>query len=202
MSVRSEAFGQGYAPTAVDAFGIWLSSRRIHKAVGSFRGIALADVGCGYHAAFTRSVLPLVASAIVTDVALAPELKGLAKVTAIEGQLPGALGAVADGSVDAVICNNVIEHLWQPVETLAACRRMTRRGGVVFVNVPNWRGKWFLEFSAFRLGLSPADEMNDHKMYYGKRDLWPLLVRAGFRPQEIAVGAHKFTLNTYAVCRV
>ena len=202
MSVRSEAFGQGYTPTAVDAFGIWLSSRRIRKAVGSFRGIALADVGCGYQAAFTRSVLPLLASAIVTDVALAPDLMGLAKVTAIEGQLPGALASIADASVDAVICNNVIEHLWQPVETLAACRRMTRRGGVVFVNVPNWRGKWFLEFSAFRLALSPADEMNDHKMYYGKRDLWPLLVRAGFRPQEIAIGTHKLGLNTYAVCRV
>lgn len=202
MSARSEAFGQDYTPTAVDAFGIWLSGRRIHKAVGSFRGIALADIGCGYQAAFTRSVLPLLAKAMLVDVALAPDLKGLPKVTAIEGQLPGALASIAEASVDAVICNNVIEHLWQPAETLAACRRMTRPGGVVFVNVPNWRGKWFLELSAFRLGLSPAAEMNDHKMYYGRRELWPLLVRAGFRPQQIAVGTHKFGLNTYAVCGV
>jgi hypothetical protein len=44
--------------------------------------------------------------------------------------------------------------------------------------------------------------MNDHKMYYAPRDLWPLLVRAGFLPQHIALGTHKFGLNTYAVCRV
>ena len=45
------------------------------------------------------------------------------------------------------------------------------------VNVPSWRGKRFLELSAFRLGLSPAEEMDDHKRYYDPRDLWPLLVR-------------------------
>ena len=41
-----------------------------------------------------------------------------------------------------------------------------RRGGVCLVNVPSWRGKRFLEFSAFRLGLSPAEEIDDHKTYY------------------------------------
>ena len=66
-------------------------------------------------------------------------------------------------------------------------RRILRPGGVCLVNVPSWRGKWFLELSAFRLGLSPADEMNDHKTYYDPRDLWPMLVRAGFRPQDIQV---------------
>ena len=44
--------------------------------------------------------------------------------------------------------------------------------------------------------------MNDHKMYYDPKDLWPLLVRAGFIPQNIRIGTHKFGLNSYAVCRV
>ena len=43
--------------------------------------------------------------------------------------------------------------------------------------------------------------MEDHKMYYDPRDLWPLLVRAGFRPSHIRVFRHKFRLNTFAVCR-
>ncbi len=201
-SMRAESFGQGYRPTLVDNFGIWLSSRKIRRAFGSFRALALADIGCGYEATFTRSVLPELARAVVVDLALSPDLKREPKVTTIEGRLPDALGAIPDASLDAVVCNNVVEHLWEPVATLAACRRITRAGGTVFLNVPNWRGKWFLEFSAFTLGLSPAIEMNDHKMYYATRDLWPLLVRAGFLPQNITVGTHKFGLNTYAVCRV
>jgi hypothetical protein len=68
--------------------------------------------------------------------------------------------------------------------------------------VPSWLGKRALEFSAFRLGLSPAEEMDDHKYYFDPKDLWPLLVRAGFRPSNIRCFRHKFRLNTFAICRV
>jgi hypothetical protein len=73
---------------------------------------------------------------------------------------------------------------------------------VALINVPTWLGKRFLELSAFRFGLSPAEEMNDHKRYYDPRDLWPMLVAAGWRPSEIRIRRHKFGLNTFAVCRV
>jgi hypothetical protein len=43
--------------------------------------------------------------------------------------------------------------------------------------------------------------MNDHKMYYDPRELWPCLVRAGFRPRDIQCRRHKFGLNTFAACR-
>ena len=63
------------------------------------------------------------------------------------------------------------------------CRRVLAPGGVLIVNVPTWAGKRLLELSAFRLGLSPASRWTTTSMYYGRRDLWPLLVRAGFRPE-------------------
>ena len=44
--------------------------------------------------------------------------------------------------------------------------------------------------------------MNDHKRYYDPRDLWPMLVEAGFVPSDIRCRRHKFGLNTFAVCRV
>ena len=72
----------------------------------------------------------------------------------------------------------------------------------MLLNVPTWRGKRALELSAFRLGLSPAEEMDDHKWYFDPRDLWLMLVRAGFRPSEIRCHRHKFGLNTFAACRV
>ena len=201
-AVRSQAYGQGYRLTPVDKFGLWLSTRKLRAVLPSLKGLKIADVGCGYNASFVRSVLADVGRATVVDVALADDLKQNGKLQAIEGALPDALRAVPDGALDLVLCNNVIEHLWEPLATLREVHRIMAPGGCAFVNVPSWRGKWFLEFSAFRLGTSPPSEMNDHKMYYDPKDLWPLLVRAGFIPQNIRIGTHKFGLNSYAVCRV
>ena len=47
----------------------------------------------------------------------------------------------------------------------------------------------------------PESEMDDHKMYYDTRDLWPLLVQAGFRPSRLRCFPHKLGLNTFAVCK-
>lgn len=199
---RDASFGEGGDLTLVDRVGVWLSGRQIRRHVRSFAGLTIADVGCGYEATFARQVLSQVDRAVLLDVSLDPELKAVSKVEAIEGVLPGSLGGVGDASVDVALCTSVLEHLWEPQQALAEMRRILRPGGTCLVNVPSWRGKWFLELSAFRLGLSPADEMNDHKTYYDPRDLWPMLVRAGFRPQDIKVHRHKFGLNTFAACRV
>ncbi len=80
--------------------------------------------------------------------------------------------------------------------------RILAPGGTCIVNVPSWIGKRLLELAAFRLSVSPRDEMDDHKRYYDPRDLWPMLVRAGFKPSMIRCHRHKFGLNTSAVCRV
>jgi 2-polyprenyl-3-methyl-5-hydroxy-6-metoxy-1,4-benzoquinol methylase len=199
--LRNRAYGQDHALTAVDRFGVWLSSRRVRRTVGSFSGLRVVDIGCGYHATVARALLPEVASMTLLDVAVSPVLRRHPKVHAIEGRLPEALGELEDGSQDLVICNSVLEHLWEPVETLREVWRILAPGGMALVNVPSWGGKRYLEFSAFRLGMSPADEMQDHKAYYDPRDLWPLLVRAGFSPRDIRCARHKFGLNTFAACR-
>jgi SAM-dependent methyltransferase len=201
VEIRHNSYGQTRAPTLVDRFGVWLSALRIRKYVRDFSGLRVGDVGCGYNASFTRTILDRVAGAVLVDVALAPELKRHARVTAIEGKLPAALDALPDGSLDVIMCVSVLEHLSEPERALAAFKRLCAPDGVVLLNVPSWRGKWFLEFAAFRLGVAPADEMDDHKMYYDPRDLWPLLIRAGFRPSRTRVFTHKFGLNTFAVCR-
>lgn len=199
--VRQRAFGQNYQPTLVDRFGVWLSARQIRRYTGSLTGRQLGDFGCGYQAAFVRSTLDALDKAVLVDLALAEDLKSHPKVTALEGVLPHALALVPSASLDIVLCNSVLEHLWNPLELLRECFRIVRRGGICLFNVPSWRGKRFLEFSAFRLGLSPKDEMDDHKAYYDVEDLWPLLVRAGFLPSNIRCFSHKFGLNTFAVCR-
>jgi SAM-dependent methyltransferase len=198
---RARSFGEGYRPTLVDRFGVWLSARQIRRHVPHFHGQRLGDFGCGFHAAFARTVLDEVASAVLADVSLAPELRTHPRVTALQGVLPDVLSELPSASLDIILCVSVLEHLWEPVPAIAQFRRLLAPGGVCLLNVPSWRGKRFLEFSAFRLGLSPAEEMDDHKNYYDVKDLWPLLVRGGFRPSRIRSFSHKFGLNTFAVCR-
>ena len=199
---RERAYGQGYRASVVDRFGVWLSTRRIRRYSGTLAGKQLGDFGCGYHATIVRAVLPELDRAVLVDFALSQELKGLPNVTAIEGILPGVLSQVPSASLDIVLCISVLEHLWDPLTALRECWRIARPEGMCLFNVPSWRGKRFLEYSAFRLGLSPRDEMDDHKAYYDVKDFWPLLVRAGFRPSDIQCFSHKFGLNTFAVCRV
>jgi SAM-dependent methyltransferase len=201
-STRTEAFGQGYRHTWVDNFGVWLSGRQIRRFVPSFAGKVVADLGCGHHAAFSRTIVNQVERLVLVDVALAPDLKTMPRVQAIEGGLPGALAALDNQSIDIVMIVSVLEHLWEPERTLSEIRRILRAGGTCLVNVPSWLGKRYLELSAFKLGLSPAAEMDDHKTYYDVKDLWPLLVRAGFKPSEITCFSHKGGLNTFAACRL
>jgi SAM-dependent methyltransferase len=199
--VRATAYGERRDLTAVDRFGTWLSARAVRKHVPSFAGKRVADFGCGYDARLVRTILDEVESALVVDVSLAADLASDPRVTAVEGTLPAVLGRVPDRSLDVVLCLSVLEHLTEPESTLRGLRRVLAPGGTCLINVPSWRGKWYLELSAFRLRLSPAEEMDDHKRYYDPRDLWPLLVASGFRPSAIRCYRHKFGLNTFAACR-
>lgn len=200
-AVREQSFGEGYSPSVVDRFGVWLSAVQLRRAVPTFRDKRIGDFGCGFHAPFVRSVLDEIRSGVLIDVSVAPDLKADPKLTVLEGDLVSKLSSIPDASLDVVMCVSVLEHLWDPNAALAHFHRILSDGGVCLLNVPSWRGKTFLEYSAFRLGASPKNEMDDHKMYYDVKDLWPLLVKAGFKPSEIDCRYHKFGLNTFASCR-
>jgi SAM-dependent methyltransferase len=198
--VRARAFAQDYDPSPVDRFGVWLSARQIRRWVPEFAGKRVVDVGCGYHASFMRTVLDEVSEAALLDVALAPDLVAHPRVKAYEGPVAQTVGALPPESFDVVMAISVLEHVWEPLALLESMRRLLRGGGQCLINVPSWKGKRYLERAAFEWGVSPASEMDDHKMYYDERDLWPLLVRAGFAPSQIRCFSHKFGLNTFAVC--
>ncbi len=198
---RNTSFAQTYSPSLVDRFGVWLSARQIRRWAPSFQHKRVGDFGCGYHANFTRTIINEAMHVTLADVALSEELKKNKKIQAIEGLLPDTLFSIPDSSFDVVLCISVLEHLVDPLRTLQELWRVLAHDGLLLLNVPSWRGKWFLEFSAFRLGTSPADEMDDHKRYYDVRDLWPLFVKVGFKPRDIRCFSHKFGLNTFSVCK-
>lgn len=201
----TESYGQ-HGVTWVDRFGVWLSQRAIRRELPAGGKLRVIELGCGYRATQLRALSDRVGRAVGVDFKIAPELQagGAAedsRYAFLEGSAEETLPRLGAGEFDAVLLISVLEHLREPGEVVAALHRLLRPGGVLLVNVPTWRGKFFLEFSAFRLGLSPAVEMDDHKMYYDKRDLWPLLVRAGFKPSALRLRYHKFGLNLFAVAR-
>lgn len=199
-SVRQEAYGQKRL-TWVDRFGVYLSRRRILRYLPRRDDLNIVDLGCGYHATLLHALVPQASAGLGVDVRISPEAREIPKLSFMEGTIESALPELEDGRFDVVLLISVLEHLWETLPVLEHCRRILRPGGVLMVNVPTWRGKWFLEFSAFRLGTSPAVEMDDHKMYYNKSDLWPLLVRAGFKPSRLRLRYHKFGLNLFAVAQ-
>jgi SAM-dependent methyltransferase len=201
LNIRShEAYGQQDL-TFLDRAGVWLSKRAISRHLPKRAGLDLLELGCGFRATQLLALEPRLRHGVGVDFRIAPELGTLQKFRFHEGTIEETLPQLATQSFDAILLISVLEHLRDPLFVIESARGLLKPSGLLLINVPTWLGKSFLEFSAFRLGLSPKIEMDDHKMYYDKRDLWPLLVKAGFKPSQIKLRYHKFRLNLFAVAR-
>jgi 2-polyprenyl-3-methyl-5-hydroxy-6-metoxy-1,4-benzoquinol methylase len=195
-----ESYGQRKL-SLVDRLGVWLSKRAISRELSDRRDLEVLDLGCGFRAAQLIALSPRLKGGTAVDFQVDPELAKFPGLTFHEGTIEETLPKLAGQTFDAVVLISVLEHLRDPRLVIKAVRDLLKPSGVLLINVPTWRGKTVLELSAFRLGLSPKVEMDDHKMYYDKRDLWPLLVQAGFKPSLIRLRYHKFGLNLFAVAR-
>jgi len=197
---RHGSYGEHDHPTFRVAIRDWLVLGGLLRKGAPFTGKRVADIGCGYLAASSRRLRRDASSAVLVDLSVADSLKGDQRVEVIESALPQAMVAIPDRSIDVLMCSAVLEHLADPLETVRHFPRVLASSGVALISVPSWTAKRPLEFAAFRLGMS-SDEMNDHKMYYDPRDLWPLLIKAGFRPQDVQCKKHWLRVNTLAICR-
>ena len=193
--MRKLAYGEDRTLSWTDRLGSYLSRRALLRYAARERPRHVVEIGCGYDAHLLQSLLPYCDTAVGIDIRTD---KTVAEISMVDFVIERELPMLEDDSADFILMHNILEHLWHPQEVLTEAYRALKDGGTLFVNVPSWWGKRFLEHSAFTFGYSAVIEIDDHKMYYSVRDLWPLLVRAGFRPQHIRAGYHKFGLNTYA----
>jgi 2-polyprenyl-3-methyl-5-hydroxy-6-metoxy-1,4-benzoquinol methylase len=91
-------------------------------------------------------------------------------------------GGFDDASFDAVSLFDVLEHLIAPAETLRACARLLRPGGIVFMYVPNYD-------SASRLLMGKAAHFiwpTHHLNYYTPSTVQDLLAREGLDTAYLA----------------
>lgn len=201
MSKRSQESYGIHGTTFVDRFGVWLSQRAIRTAISGRSDLELIEFGCGYRATHLMTFRHLLKRGVGVDFKIAEELKSIPNLVFYVDPIERVFEKLTPKSYDLVLLISVLEHLPDPLTALRQSFALLKPNGILLINVPTWRGKFFLEFSAFELGLSPKVEMDDHKMYYDKRDLWPLLVKAGFKPSLIKLNYHKFGLNLFAVVR-
>lgn len=83
---------------------------------------------------------------------------------------------ISDQSVDAIRMNHVVEHLYDPVETLTQLRRILRPGGRLHAATPNAKS---LTFRLLRRNWFPL-ECPRHVVLYTPKSLRRLLTRVGF----------------------
>ena len=201
MSPRAdESYGQ-HGLTLADRLGVWLSHRAIRRHLPTRSDLEVLELGCGYRATQLLALEPRLKRGIGVDFQIDPELQNRKGFTFYQGTIEQIIPKMESGTMDVVMLISVLEHLVDPQFVLQSAWRFLKPSGLLLINVPTWVGKRFLELSAFRLGFSPKVEIDDHKMYYGKRDLWPMLVRAGFRPSEIGLQYYKLGLNLFAAAK-
>src|SRR5262245_61971007 len=145
----------------------------------------LLDLGCG-----TGGVLPHLApygEAIGLDPA--PEAAKYCR----QREVPMVVGSglelpFADGSFDAVLALDVIEHVADDVALLREARRVLRPGGVLLVTVPALPWLW-----------SSHDDVNHHFRRYTLTTLQQSLGRGGFRRERVSY--YNATLLPLAIAR-
>ncbi|QJW99909.1 class I SAM-dependent methyltransferase [Frigoriglobus tundricola] len=106
---------------------------------------------------------------------------------------------VAEGSLDAIVLNDVVEHLPDPRATLAACARLLKPDGVLVVQMPSYPEG--ASFEQLRAGNSPFLHLMDGKEHlnlFSPRAARLLFERLGFSAIEF-VRAHFDVHDMYVI---
>jgi len=127
---RAQQFQPGLAGVLVNPF--FFARRGLHQGLGEFLSILegeVLDVGCGRkpYAHLTRAK-----RYVGVDIDT-PATRALA---AADHYYDGRTLPFADASFDAVLCSQVLEHVFTPDEFLREIRRVLRPGGVLLLATP------------------------------------------------------------------
>jgi SAM-dependent methyltransferase len=158
--------------------------------LGNVRPGKLLDVGCG-----NGSFLALMQSAGWQVAGIEPDPKA-AKLAAERLGVPIHSEQLSDagfesGSFDAITLHHVIEHVHDPVGTMAECRRLLRGDGRMVIATPNLSSLAHGLFKADWRGLEPPRHVN----VFSPRALVQMAEMAGLRVELVQTSARSAVGN-------
>lgn len=116
---------------------------------GAFRGKRVIDVGCAY-GGFLVAAHEAGASS-VTGIDINPDLLALARLQLADHGVRGRVelrditSPISDlGHFDIILCNDVLEHVTEPVTATANLASLVDQGGSAFFQIPNGRAVDFM----------------------------------------------------------
>lgn len=107
---------------------------------------------------------------------------------------PIEAAALPAESIDVVTIFDVVEHLVDPLATLARLRLALRPGGLLVVTVPDFGG-WWARTSGSRW---PFVTPKEHLQYFTRRTLRASLVAAGFEVETIGLAGTPVSFGSLA----
>ena len=140
----------------------------------------MLDVGCG-GGAFLRRMRKAGWTVVGTE----PDVKAATRLTAQEGfPVYGSLEDLVQAgeqNFDVIVLGHVIEHLSDPIDTLAMLRTRLRAGGRLMLTTPNGLSLGSRMFGASWRGLEPPRHFN----VFSPDSLRQALSHAGFHVERI-----------------
>lgn len=102
--------------------------------------------------------------------------EGSLKVPIFKGTLREA--KLADDEFDVVVLWDVLEHLTEPLTELREIHRVLKKGGYLFVSVPDFGSVWARLMGRRWFGFT---KIREHVYYYNRRSLSRAMGRAGLK---------------------
>jgi 2-polyprenyl-3-methyl-5-hydroxy-6-metoxy-1,4-benzoquinol methylase len=106
----------------------------------------------------------------------------------LTGDVDERIAELPDVYFDAIVCNDVLEHLVNPEATLRQLRRTLRHGGVVVASIPNIRFLPALGTIVFRKDF-PQEDIGifdrTHLRFFTRKSIERMFAAAGFTMQRV-----------------
>jgi len=202
MNLRKTSLGEtnkglSYYPAEI------LSKIKFNKLLSkSFSPNTVLDLGSGYDFLLLKKHVNKFEKVYLADVSInTHEAKKYNNIELLIGDLHKTINSIEKETIGLVYANNILEHLHQPKVVLESIQNIITEDSLIYISVPSWLGRTMLEFFAFVLKIAPIEEMQDHKFYFNKKQLWQLLIDSGFKPASLKIKYDKFGMTTTATIK-